>query len=119
MKLIKDLTEEEFEDLMFLNTDVNNEITGLGCNIFVMPKSYLDNKTPHIYVFDKNIRYITQNNKYSIIKLSANPYIIYDELELNYNDIFKFIKKHRKLFMKYWNWKIGASDIYDELIIKD
>ena len=50
MKLIKDLTEEEFEDLMFLNTDINNEITGLGCNIFVMPKSYLDNKTPHICI---------------------------------------------------------------------
>ena len=30
MKLIKDLTEEEFEDIMFFNTDINDEITGLG-----------------------------------------------------------------------------------------
>lgn len=122
MKLIRELNEEEFEDLMFLNTDINAEITGLDYNIFIMPKSYLDNKTPYIYVFNKDIRYITTNEEYAIIKLSSNPYIIYDELQIDFNDVFNFIKKHKKLFMKYWNWKVGTPDIYDELLrnkIKD
>lgn len=116
MKLIQELNEEEFDDLMFFNTDINSELTGLGYNIFIMPRSYLDSKNPHIYVFNKDIRYITKNEEYAIIKLSSNPYIIYDELKVDFNDIFQFIKKHKKLFMQYWNWKVGTPGIYTGLI---
>lgn len=116
MKLIQELSEEEFEDLMFFNTDINTELTGLGYNIFVMPKSYLEKKTPYMYIFNKDIRYITRGEEHAIIKLSSKPYTIYDELNIDFNNIFKFIKKHKNLFMKYWNWKSGTSDIYEGLI---
>ena len=116
MKLIRELSDEEFDDLMFFNTDINTEISGLGYNVFVMPKTYLEKKTPFLYIFNKDIRYISKDKEYAIIKLSSNPYIIYDELNIDFSDIFKFIKKHKKVFMKYWNWKAGTSDIYDVLI---
>lgn len=116
MKLIRELSDEEFDDLMFFNTDINTEISGLGYNVFVMPKTYLEKKTPFLYIFNKDIRYISKDEEYAIIKLSSNPYIIYDELNIDFSDIFKFIKKHKKVFMKYWNWKAGTSDIYDVLI---
>ena len=52
----------------------------------------------YMYMFDKNIRYITNNNKYSIIKLCSNPYVIYDELKLNYDEVFKFIKNIKNFY---------------------
>lgn len=117
LKLIKELTEEEFEDFMYFRTDIEINRSGLKYKLSSMANPYFNKNIPHILVFnDTKINYLNYKtcSDYSIIKLSKNPYLLSNNLNIeedNLKDIFEFIKTNKKILMKYWNWKCSSYEL--------
>ena len=93
---------------------MNYEISSI-CNL------YFNKNIPHIIVFDNSeLSYLNYKTyyDYSIIKISPQPYTLYDGLDLSeddLNDIFEFIKINKKILMQYWNWKYGSFELKDNI----
>ena len=116
-KLIENLSESEFEDLMYFKTDIENNKTGLNYKFASIANPYFNKNIPHILIFnDSKFNYMNYKDysDYTIIKLSPNPYTIRNDLNINENDlqdIFEFIKINKKILMKYWNWKCSSNEL--------
>ena len=117
IKLIEDLSELEFEDLMYLKTDMETNRTGLNYKFSSISNPYFNKNIPHILIFkDSKMNYLNYKNysDYSTIKISSNPYTIRNNLNLSdedLNHIFEFIKMNKQILMRYWNWKCSSNEL--------
>lgn len=120
-RLIQQLSEYEFEDFMFFKTDIPKNKSGLKFNISVIVNPYFNKNNPHIFVFkDNTLDFLNYKNylKYDVMKLSPNPYLLIDNLNLmdsELNNIFEFVKINKKIIMKYWNWKCSSFELKDNI----
>ena len=76
---------------------------------------------PHILVFKDNLLDFLNYkiySEYSIVKLSPNPYLLVNNLDIpekDLNNIFEFIKTNKKILMKYWNWKCSSFELRNNI----
>lgn len=121
LKLINELTDDEFEDFMFFKTDLSKELTKLDFYISAIVNPYFNKNIPHILIFrDSKIDFLNHKEYagYSIIKLSSTPSILINNMNLNVEElasIFNFIKTNKKILMKYWNWKCSSFELKNEI----
>ncbi len=122
-KSINMLSREEFEDFMYFVTEINMDKSGLRYKISSIANPYFNKNVPHILVFKSNTNNIDYLNyktysDYSIIKLSPNPYLLSNDLNLfgeELNAIFEFVKINKKILMKYWNWKCSSIELKNNI----
>lgn len=120
-KSIQYLSESEFSDFMYFRTNINQNKSKLKFNISSIANPYFNKNVPHIMVFgDDNLNYLNYKtyNNYAIVKISPNPYLILNNLNLSETDlldIFKFIKLNKKILMKYWNWKCSSRELKNNI----
>ena len=116
-RLIENLSEAEFEDLMYFKTDMETNRTGLNYKFSSISNPYFNKNIPHILIFkDSKMNYLNYKNysEYSTIKISSNPYTIRNNLNLSdedLNHIFEFIKMNKQILMRYWNWKCSSNEL--------
>ena len=119
--LIHNLSEDEFDDWLYFFTDIEINRTGLKYKLSSVANSFFNKNIPHILVFkDSELNYLNYKtySDYSIIKLSPNPYVLVNNLDLpekDLNDIFEFIKTNKKILMKYWNWKCSSFELRNNI----
>lgn len=111
-KHIQELNDKEFEDLMFLSTDISKQRTNLKHILYAPSKCYFNKYNPFIFVFKDNDQKIN-----ACFKISSNPYILNNDF-LNDEDIhliITFIKENKKVLIKNWNWKCSSKELKNTL----
>jgi hypothetical protein len=109
MKLIKDLTEEEFDDLLFFQTSLSN-LDGIDIDdkIIVFNNPYFDNSEPIIriyrnYPITRDVEYTDINIKTLVIEV--NNIDIKSTTKIN-----NFIINNKDILVKYWDHELDLID---------
>jgi hypothetical protein len=111
-KHIQELNDKEFEDLMFLSTDISKQRTNLNYILYAPSKCYFNKYNPFIFVFKDNDQKIN-----ACFKISSNPYILNNDF-LSNDDILliiSFIKQNKNILIKNWNWKCSSKELKNKL----
>ena len=109
MKLIKDLTEEEFDELLFFQTPLSN-LDGIDIDdkIIVFNNPFFDNTEPIVRIYDNYP--ITLDIKYADINIKTLTIEVNNVNIKSITKIIKFITNNKDILLKYWNHKLDLID---------
>ena len=109
MKLLKDLTTEEFDDLLFFQTSLSN-LDGIDIDdkIIVFNNPYFDNSVPIIRIYSNYP--ITRDIKYADIDILTLEIAVDDISIKSISKINNFIINNKDNLLKYWNHELDLID---------
>jgi len=109
MKLLKDLTEEEFDDLLFFQTPLTSS-DGIDIDdcIIVFNNPFFDKSEPIIRVYDEIV--ITSDAKYTDINILTLEITINEVSIKSIEKIKKFIINNKDILLKYWDHELDLID---------
>lgn len=109
MKLLKDLTAEEFDDLLFFQTSLSN-LDGIDIDdkIIVFNNPYFDNSEPIIRIYGNCP--ITRDVEYTDIDILTLEITVNNIDIKSTTKIIKFITNNKDILLKYWNHELDLID---------
>ena len=109
MKLLKDLTTEEFDDLLFFQTSLSN-LDGIDIDdkIIVFNNPFFDNTEPIVRIYDNYP--ITLDIKYADINIKTLTIEVNNVNIKSITKIIKFITNNKDILLKYWNHELDLID---------
>lgn len=114
------LTEKLRDDIWFINHVLNKKETGLSCNIWLICE-HNDIIEPCVFFqndySEKPLSYSRLENLISV-RIRDQKILLNNEEKININiedvnNILLWIKKYKKIILKYWYGKIDSCDLID------